>query len=170
MIRPEQPEYLAIGQVIGPRGVRGELRLAILTDAPERFHQLKRVFLGEEHKPHFVEGARLHVGQALLRLRGITDRSAAEIWRGAYVYVALADALPLEQDEYYYHQIVGLAVETAQGEPLGSVRGVLATGGNDVYVIASAQGELLLPAIKSVILEVDLEAGVMRVCVPEGLP
>jgi len=81
----------------------------------------------------------------------------------------MQDALPLEEGEYYCHQIEGLHAVTTEGERLGRVTEVLATGANDVYVVRGSQGELLLPAVKDVILRVDLEAGVLVVRLPEGL-
>lgn len=161
--------HLVIGRVVAPRGVRGELRVEIETDSPERFYGLREVFLGEELTPFEVRRARLHEGQALLQLKGIDDRNAAEQWRGALVYVPLTDAIPLEENEYYYYQIEGLQVVTVEGEVLGKVTEILATGANDVYVVQGEQGEILLPAIEDVIVEVNLEQGIMRVNLLEGL-
>jgi 16S rRNA processing protein RimM len=161
--------HLVIGRVIAPRGVRGELRVQIETDSPERFYGLRKVFLGEQLTPFEVHRARLHEGQALLQLKGIEDRNAAEQWRGALVYVALTDAIPLEENEYYYYQIEGLKVVTVEGEVLGTVTEIIPTGANDVYVVQGEEGEILLPAIEEVIVEVNLEEGILRVKLLEGL-
>jgi 16S rRNA processing protein RimM len=161
--------FLAIGRIVAPRGVRGELRVEIESDDPNRFLALQTVYLGEEHRPFRVRGARLHQGRALLVLAGIADRNAAEAWRGAYVYVAIEDALPLGENEYYHHQIVGLQAVTEEGEALGRVSEVLITGANDVYVIQGPRGEILLPAFEDVILAIDLPQGRMVVRIPEGL-
>lgn len=172
MNRPERrtdPEHLVVGRIVAPHGVRGEVRVAIETDDPERFARLERVYLGDERVPYAVEGARLHKGQALLRLRGIDDRDAAEAWRSAWVYVAFEDALPLDEDEYYHYQLVGLEAITDGGESLGRVAEILTTGANDVYVIRGPRGELLLPAIGEVVLEIDLEANRMVVRPPQEL-
>jgi len=161
--------FLVIGRVVAPRGVRGELKVAIQTDSPERFLRTSRVFLGEERRVYTVRSARLHQGHALVRLAGIETRNDAEPWRDAYVYVALEDAIPLEEDEYYYHQIEGLRVRTTKAEDLGRVVEVLQTGANDVWVVRGRGGEVLIPALKDVILGVDLDAGVVTVALPEGL-
>ena len=166
--RPEI-EYLAIGRVSAPRGVRGELRVDVETEDPERFRILKRVYLGEEYAPYRVLSGRVHRGQALLLLEGVTDRNTAEGWRGAYVYVAIDDALPLREGEYYYHQIIGLEALTEEGEALGRVTEVLVTGANDVYVIQGPRGEVLFPALEGVVLRIDLANGRMTVRIPEGL-
>ncbi len=161
--------FLVIGRVLAPRGVRGELKVAIETDTPERFLRTARVFLGEEHRVYTVRAARLHQGNALLRLSGIETRNDAEVWRNAYVYVAVEDAVPLEEGEYYHYQIEGLAVHTREGENLGRVVTVLQTGANDVWVVRGRGGEVLIPALKDVVIDVDLDAGVITVDLPEGL-
>ncbi len=161
--------YLAIGRIVAPRGVRGELRVEVETEDPERFRVLERVYLGEEHVAYAVRGARLHDRQALLLLVGIDDRTAAEALRGSWVYVSIEDALPLAEGEYYYHQIVGLQTVTEDGDALGRVTQVFPTGANDVYVIQGPRGEILLPALEGVILRIDLPNGRMTVRIPEGL-
>ncbi|NLD73463.1 MAG: 16S rRNA processing protein RimM [Chloroflexi bacterium] len=165
----DEPQFLAIGRIVAPRGVRGEMRVEIESDDPERFHALGTVYLGEEHRPFRVQGARLHQGRALLTLHGIADRSAAEAWRGVYVYVSREDALPLEENQYYHYQIIGLQAVTEEGEALGRISEVLTTGANDVYVIQGPRGEILLPAYQDVILHVDRASGRMVVRIPEGL-
>ncbi|MHB1294377.1 MAG: ribosome maturation factor RimM [Anaerolineae bacterium] len=160
---------LVVGKVVGARGVQGELKVRLETDDPTRFSALREVLLGEGHQPFQVQRARVHLGQGLLLLHGIADRNAAEQWRDALVYVAVEKAAPLEEDEYYYHQLVGLKVITVEGEDLGTLTEVLPTGANDVYVVHGSGGEVLLPAIKDVIQQVDLAQGRMLVKIPEGL-
>lgn len=161
--------HLVIGRVVAPRGLRGELKIAIETDDPERFGLLGEVYLGDGLVRFEVKRARLHGGQALLQLGGIESRTAAEQWRNAYVYVPLEEALPLSEGEYYYHQIEGLTVITVGGEVLGRVTEVLPTGANEVYVVQGDEGEILLPALKDVIIRIDLDAGTMVVRLPNGL-
>lgn len=171
--RAPEPRYLAIGQVAGAHGIQGELKVDILTDEPARFGRLTAVYVGweeEEPQPRQLAGFRLHHGRALLRIEGCADRSTAESLRGAYIQVPIEDALPLQEGEYYEHQIVGLAVWTTAGESLGELAEVLYTGANDVYLVRGAgRRDVLLPAIAGVIVEVDLEAGRMTVRLPEGL-
>lgn len=167
-IKIVEPEYIAIGRIVAPHGVRGEVKVRLETSA-ERLAQLRVVYLGGEHAYFEVSRARAQGQQALLHLSGLKNRDAAEAWRGAYVYVRLEDSPPLEENEYYHYQLTGLNVQTLEGERLGQITEVLATGANDVYVVQGDHGEILLPAIKQVILSVDLEAGTMLVQVPEGL-
>lgn len=166
--RPE-PRYLAIGRVVRPFGLRGELRVQLLTEYPEQLGRLRTVYLGREEAPWTVEGVRLHKKAALFRLAGCDSRTAAEALRGALVQIAREDAVPLEEDEYYEHQIVGMTVVAEDGTLLGKVTEIISTGANDVYVVVGPGGELLLPAIESVILEIDLHADQMVVHVMEGL-
>ncbi len=167
--RPPEPRYLAVGRVARPFGLRGELKVKLLTEYPEQLGRLRTVFLGPEAQAWTVEGLRLHQNAALFKLIGCNDRDAAEALRDMLVQIPLEEAVPLEEGEYYEHQIVGLAVVEQDGTPLGKVREILSTGSNDVYIVVGPEGELLLPAIEPVILEIDLQAGRMVVEVLEGL-
>lgn len=165
----EHKTHLVIGRIVAARGVRGELKVEISTDDPERFFRLREVYLGDALAPFTVKKARLFQGCALLTLHGIEDRTTAESWRGMYVHVKAEDAIPLAEGEYYHYQIIGLLAITTEGEKLGRVTEVLATGANDVYVVQGAQGEILLPAIRDVILNIDLKTGSLLVRLPDGL-
>jgi 16S rRNA processing protein RimM len=166
---------LIVGQVRGAHGLRGELQVEILTDDPHRFERLERVFLGKEEAeptPRLLKGCRLHHGWALLQIEGCDDRTAAEALRGCLVQVPVDEAIPLEEGEFFEHQILGLEVWTVSGELLGSVAEILYTGANDVYVVRRSgppPREILIPVIASVVLQVDLAAGRLVVELPEGL-
>jgi 16S rRNA processing protein RimM len=151
------------------------LRVAILTDDPQRFGLLDRVLVGREDEspvPRVVESFRLHKGQALLQLDGCHDRTAAEALRGYLVQITREEALPLEEGEYFEHQILGLDVWTVSGEHLGELMEIIYTGANDVYVVQpddTSGHDTLIPALEDVVLEVDLDAGRMVVELPDGL-
>lgn len=164
-------EFLAIGRVLRPHGVRGELLLETLTDFPEHLNDVDTVYLGEAAaaEPHALAGARRHRGRLFIRLEGCGDRDAAEAFRGQLVQIRLGDAAPPPPGSYYHHQIVGLSVVTDEGEALGEVTEILETGANDVYVVNGPSGEILLPALQSVIRQVDLDAKRMTVHLLEGL-
>jgi 16S rRNA processing protein RimM len=164
-----EPRYLVIGKIVAPWGIRGEVKMAIETDFPERFQRLKRVYLGEEAVAFVLEGSRLHKRHALLKLGGCDDRNAAEKLRGQWVQIPIEEAVPLGEDEYYVYQIVGLDVWTTEGEHLGRVSEVLSTGANDVYIVQGEKGEILIPAVEDVVLEVDLAGGRLIVELMEGL-
>ncbi|MBN1875432.1 MAG: 16S rRNA processing protein RimM [Anaerolineae bacterium] len=185
--RPE-PRYLAIGRILRPHGIDGELRMEILTDYPERVARLRFVYVGNADymdadvrpdvgirpdvriRRYHLRSARLHKDALLIKLEGCEDRNTAETFRGAVVAVSVDDAIPLDEGEYYHFQMVGTRVETETGEVLGEVVDVLSTPNvNDVYVVHGPRGELLLPAIKDVILDLDLDARRMVVHLIPGL-
>jgi 16S rRNA processing protein RimM len=171
--RAPEPRYLAIGQVVGVHGIHGELTVEILTESPDRFGLLRRVFIGPEDEEPVswrLESYRLHKGRALLKLAGCDDRDTAKTFRWQLVQVPRAEALPLAAGEYYEYQIIGLNTRTVTGEVLGPVVEILDTGANDVYVVMNPdRREILIPAIGDVIREIDLEAGWLVVELPEGL-
>ncbi len=173
--RNTPPDYLLLGQIMRPHGVRGELRMRIMTDYPERIAKLKVVHLaksveGKGLKTFPVRAMRMHQGHGLLLLDGVTDRDLAERLRQLYVLVRLEDAVPLEDDEFYLYELIGLSVQTEAGYELGTIKNVLETGANDVYVIDSPQyGEVLFPAIDDTIIDHDIDAGVVLVNIPDGL-
>jgi 16S rRNA processing protein RimM len=162
-------EYLAVGRGLRPHGVRGDLVLGPLTDFPEHLAQVETVYVGDDAEPHALETARLHRQHLIIHLAGVDDREAAEAYRDRLVQIRADLAAPLPPGRFYHHQVVGLHVVTDDGEPLGEVVEVLETGANDVYVVAGHGGEVLLPAIKDVILSIDLEAQQMRVHLLDGL-
>jgi 16S rRNA processing protein RimM len=163
------PRYLVIGRVARPWGIRGEVKVEIMTDFPDRFSLLRKVHLGPEAVPFALEGFRLHKGAALLKLEGFHDRASVEKLRGQLVQIPIEEAVPLEENEYYEHQIVGLAVWTAGGEYLGTVDEVISTGSNDVYVVRGEGPEILIPAIEDVVLEINLAQERLVVELMEGL-
>jgi 16S rRNA processing protein RimM len=162
---PPQPpnlegiEFLAIGEVAAPHGVRGYFSVRILTDFPQRFKQLQRVFLGEEHVSFVVEGVRVLPRRVLMKIAGVNSPEAARPFGGQLIYVPVQEAMPLKEGEYYWYQIIGLEVWTIEGEHLGKVTDILATGSNDVYIVQGEQREVLVPAIEEVITDVDLAHG-----------
>ncbi len=130
---------------------------------------IEQIYLDNTERPHRVLSRRAHQGGILVRLDGIVTRNAAEAVRGARVIVRVGDLPELLPGEYYAYQLIGLRVVSESGEALGELSEVLRTGSNDVYVVKTAAGELVLPAIESVVRKIDLEAGTMTVVVPEGL-
>ncbi len=167
--RPE-PRYLAVGRVLRPHGIRGELRVEILTDYPEHLAEVPCLYVGESHTPYPLRGFRFHKGAMLVRLEGCDDRNAAEALRGDYLYVALEDAVPLEEGEYYLFQLEGMEVFTEEGDRLGEIVEVIALpGANEVYVVHGPRGERLIPATREVVQALDLDAGRMIIRPLPGL-
>lgn len=170
----DQPRFLLLGEVLRPHGVRGELKIRVLTDYPERIAQLDMVYVGDDPNAdaavgYRVENMRSQNEYGLLKLRGVDTRDQADTLRQMYVMVALEEAVPLEEGEFYIYQLIGLNVQTHNGQPLGTLTEVLETGANNVYIVDSPQyGEVLIPALDDTILSIDVEAGVMIVKLPEG--
>lgn len=172
---PPEPPFLLLGRILRPHGIRGEVRIEVLTAYPERIGPQSRIYLGADPADrrravaYTVVHARPHQEYLILKLEGINDRSAADLLRAQYVMVALEDAVPLEEGEFYLFQAIGLQVYTDAGEHLGQVTDVLETGANDVYVVHGARGEILLPAIDECVLRVDIAAQRMTVHLLDGL-
>jgi 16S rRNA processing protein RimM len=162
-------EYLAVARVVAAHGIRGEVRCDVITDFPERFKRTRRLFAGNAHHAVEVERSRVERRVLLLKLAGVDTRDDAEKLRGQTLYVHESDAVQLPPDSFYWHQIIGLTVRTVDGQDLGQVAEIMETGSNDVYVVRSADREVLLPAIKDVIRNIDLAAGVITVELMEGL-
>lgn len=161
--------WIATGRVMGTYGAAGELRVQPLGRFPERFRELRRVFVGEHFEPAAVVHRRAYRQGLILRLDQVRSRETARQLIGSYLYVPESEAVPLPAGEYFVHQIVGLSVRTADDQDLGQVAEVLQTGSNDVYVVKGPQGEVLLPATKEVIRSIDLDAGTMLVALLPGL-
>jgi 16S rRNA processing protein RimM len=166
----KQPTFVAAGRVMRPHGVRGELRVEAVSHLMRSLQAGSRVYLGSRHAAARVASARLHGRHWLVRLEGCGDRETAERWRGAELGVRVDDLPPLPEGEYFYWQILGLQVVTEDGRALGTIEEILETGANDVYIVRSPdRPEVLLPAIQSVIRQVDLAAGEIRVRLIPGL-
>lgn len=171
----QPPQYLILGEILRPHGVRGELRMRVFTDYPERIADKQQLILAEDEEGKKartlrLESVRMHQNYALLKFEGIDDRDAADLLRELIVLVEMDDAVPLEEGEFYLYQVIGLQVVTDDGENLGTIKEVMETGANDVYIVDTEQyGEVLLPAIPSIILNTDVKAGVVTVHLMDGL-
>jgi 16S rRNA processing protein RimM len=171
----ETPKYLLLGEVLRPHGIRGELRVRLLTDYPERINDLDEVFIGvgvEDENPtvYAVEHMRMNPPYGLLKLEGVKDREGADLLRSLFVMVDIENAVPLEEGEFYLYQLIGLAVKLEDGTPLGTLTEVLETGANDVYVVDSPQyKEVLIPVTDETIVRTDIDAGELIVRLPDGL-
>jgi 16S rRNA processing protein RimM len=167
----EAPDYFVVGKIVGAHGVRGEVKISLMTDNPERFRPGARLLLESEEGlvPVEVDSARPHKGMMLVKLASVPDRTSAELLQWRRLLIPEEEAMPLGEHENYAHDLIGLRVETIDGEALGKIAEVLFAPANDVYVVAGPDGELLLPALRDVVLRVDLEEGKMLVQIPDGL-
>ena len=156
-------EYLLIGQVLRPQGIKGQVKVRPDTDDPERFLDLETVYLkkGEAYEPVSVDEISVRDDGVDLRLANAQSRDEAEKQRNLLLYVDRAHAVELGEDETFICDLIGCKAVDTQGNELGTVKDVLQPGGNDVYVIKTPKGEMLLPALKHVIPTVDVEKGVI---------
>jgi 16S rRNA processing protein RimM len=165
-----EPLFLAIGKLRRPHGVHGEILMDVVTDFPERIKAGITVFVGPQYQEQTIRSARSNAGTMLVAFEGFNDPEEAGGLRNQYLYVRADDRPPLPEGEYYHHQLIGLPVQTDEGQRLGILSEILPNAANDVYVVRPEQGpEILLPAIDSVILDIDLQQGEIRVHLLEGL-
>ena len=166
----QPPEYLAVGHIVRPHGLRGLMVFQPFSDLVRNLVPSNTVYIGSERIPAIIRDFQPHKARFLLSIEGCEDFNTAERWRGETVHIRFDDAGPLTEGVYYHWQILDLQVITKGGESLGKVVQILETGANDVYVVRGQDGvELLLPAIEEVILEVDLESSRMVVKLIPGL-
>ena len=159
-----QQEYLQIGEIVRPQGIRGEVKLRAMTEDMTRYARLKTVFLKKngQYIPYGVKKGRSYDGFAFLQLEGVDDRDAAEALRGVEIYIDRAHAIKLGEDENFVCELIGLEAIDENGEKIGKLHDVLKPNSVcDVYVFDTARGELMIPALKRVVRKVDVEAGKM---------
>ena len=155
--------YIEIGEVLRPQGVQGLVKVRPDTDDPQRFLDLKTVWIktGDTYAAAEVRDASVRDGFVYLRLGGAEDRDQAEKQRGLMLYVDRANAKPLRRDEWFICDLIGCAVRTDTSRTIGEVTDVLQPGANDVFVIRTPRGEMLVPVLKRVISSVDVEQRVI---------
>ena len=163
-------EYLRIGIVLRPQGVRGELKVQPLTDDPDRFRQLEEVYLegkkggSDKSGPQrggYERRALLSVsvrdGAVYLQLEGVPDRNAAELLRNRYLCVDREHAVKLPEGRYFVCDLIGCTVVDSEGKHLGRLCDVFETGANDVYSVRQDDGKtFLVPALRKLLAQVDV--------------
>ena len=163
---------LRVGVITSPHGIKGEVKVFPTTDDAKRFKELKKVILdtGKEYIPMEIEHVKFFKNMVILKFRGYDNINEIEKYKSKDLLITRDQAVDLAPDEYFITDLIGLAVVSDQGVELGTLKDVLETGANDVYVVAMKDGkELMLPAIGDCILNVDLEQRRMEVHVLEGL-
>ena len=156
-------DYLLIGEITKPQGVRGELKLRPITCDPGRFEGLTTAYVkdGDGYKPVSISVRKADADAVYLRMEGVETRNDAELVRGTMLYIDRAHAVELDEDSTFLCDLVGLRGVLTGGGEIGTLTEVMQPGGNDVYVFKGAKGEVLVPALKSVVVKVDLNEGVM---------
>lgn len=158
-------EYLMIGEVLKPQGIRGLVKVRPDTDDPARFLELEYVYVkkGGEYQKAAVEEVSVREDTVFLRLNGCLDRDTAEKQRGTLLYIDRQNAVELAENETFICDLIGCEVRDKSGRVLGKIRDVLQPGGNDVYVVKCPKGEMLLPALLHIVTDVKTEEGFVTV-------
>ena len=165
-------ELLQVGVITTTHGVRGEVKVFPTTDDPNRFKSLKHVLLdtGREKKSLEVQGVKFFKQFVILKFKGIDNINDIEMYKKRELWIPREEAQELEEDEYYIADLIGMDVVLEDGSKFGTLKDVMETGANDVYVVEDAKGEeILLPAIRECILDVDVEKNVMTIHLMKGL-
>ena len=161
------PSAVYVGRILKPVGLRGEVRVEVASDAPERFAPGADLYI--EGNPHHILSMRPMNKGLVLKLADVSSYSEAEALRDKALYVEESQVPPAPQGSYYHYQVLGMQVYTREDEYLGEVTEIIQTGSNDVYVLSKGERGVLVPAVDSVVMEIDVEAGRMTVDLPEGL-
>lgn len=171
MTEKQEKDFLAVGKIVNTHGIKGEVRVIPMTSDVSRFDYLLYTWIKKDGKlrEYRVTSVRYHKQFVLVKLQGVDSMTEAESLKGCELLVDREHARPLDEDEYFICDLIGLKVYEDE-KLLGELTEVLETGSNDVYVVRGEDNkELLIPALKSVVLDVDLENRRMQVKLPEGL-
>ena len=165
-------DLLQVGVITSTHGVRGEVKVFPTTDDPARFKKLKNVVLdtGKEMIDLEVAGVKFFKNMVIVKFKGIDNINDVEKYRQKSLYVTRENAVKLKKNEYFIADLIGLAAKSDEGEDLGTLSDVLQTGANDVYVLSKeGSDDILLPAIRECVKEVDLDNGEITVHLLPGL-
>ena len=161
-----------IGKILKPHGVKGSVKAEVITSFPGHFLELKTVYIEHENQKqaYSIEEARLSDRFVFLKFSEINDHDQAEKLRNHYIYIEQKDLMPLNEDEYYIHDLIGLKVFDEHGVFIGTIRDVWTYSANDIYVLDTDDGqEKLIPAIKQVVKSVNLKERTMVIHSMEGM-
>jgi 16S rRNA processing protein RimM len=168
--------FLPVGKIIGAHGVKGNLKVHSYAESVSVFKPgslILAIHAGKIEKHFAIKWAKPHGKSILLSFKGIEDRSTAKTLLGAELFIERIALPELEEGVYYWVDIIGLSVFTTDNKYIGRVESIMSTGSNDVYIVKNKtkddSTEILIPAIESVVLEIDFENKAMRVKLPEGL-
>lgn len=165
-------DFLKVGVITTTHGVRGEVKVYPTTDEPERFLELDHVLLdtGKEFRDLEIKNVRFFKNLVILKFKGIDNINDIEKYKGHDLWIPREEGQELDEDEYYIADLLGLRVMLDDGTEFGTLKNVMETGANDVYIInTNAYGEVLVPAIRECIQDIDLEKNTMTIHLMKGL-
>ncbi len=162
-------EYLEAGKIVNIHGIRGEVKIMPYCDSPELLCEFDRLFLGKSLKEIYIQRSRVQKNMVICKIEGIDSPEQAEKLRNQMLYMH-RDDLELDENTYFIQDLIGITVKDADtGEIYGTIDDVLQTGANDVYSIKNSDKNYLVPAIADVVVDTDIDSGIMTIRVPEGL-
>ncbi len=153
---PEVRDWMIVGEIAGPFGLHGEIKVEPLTDYPERFDHLETVYLGTTHRPYTVLRSRFHKSHVLLTLEGVETPEQIDMLRREDVQIPREEAVELPEGHYFLEDIIGAEVVTSVGHPVGRITDIIRTGGNDVYVVNEGPAAVLVPVVKDAVTSLDV--------------
>ena len=165
-------EYLEIGQIVNTQGLKGEVKINPFTDDIKRFDDLKKIYVEiNNNKENLeIEKVRYVKNLVIVKFKGLNAIENVEKFKGKYIFIDETDKLNLPEDTYYITDLIGAKViDDSTKNEIGIITDVFSTGSNDVYVVKTLDKEILLPAIKQVILNIDINSKVINVNLIEGL-
>lgn len=168
MLMGKDEKNVVIGEIVTTFGNKGEVKVRPYTDFPEHFEQMKEIYIAGpkgDCRMLKIESVRYHKGAVLIKFAGVDDMSSAETLRDSTLRISEAELIPLEEGEYYIHDILGIEMVTTEGEHLGKIKEVLRSPAHDVYVTERA----MIPAVKEFVVSIDLDKREMVVRPVEGL-
>lgn len=162
-----------IGKIVNTHGIRGEIKVVRISDFDERFEKGNTVYVVKENKeplPLVIKAHRIHKGFDLLLFEGYDSINEVEAFKGASLEITEDQLTELEENEFYYHEIIGCTVFSTGNEEIGRIKEILSPGANDVWVVQRAgKKDLLIPYIKEVVMEVDTQEKKIVIEPMEGL-
>ena len=165
--------YISIGKVVNAHGVEGDIKVYSYADSLTVFSPGNMILMknpdDSSEKCYKVKWSAPHSRFVLLMFEGIDSRSLADNLKGCELFIEKAGLPQLDENTYYWEDIIGLSVYTADDDFLGRIESILRTGSNDVYVVKDGKSEILVPAMESVVIKIDLDQKTMKVNLPEGL-
>ena len=166
---PPKPDHVIVGQVRKAHGVRGEVVVEVLTDDPTMVFATGRRLLTEDHGELHIRRSTPFKGGWILRLSEITTRNEAELWRNRYLLLPMSELKPLGEDEVYYHDLVGLNVQLAGGQPVGRVEALFEVPQGLMLDVRTERGTVMVPYRPEVVTSVDIASGTIVIDPPAGL-
>jgi len=168
----EKKDHVLVGEIVGVHGIKGTNKIRSYAESLSLFRPGSSVLVreaGGQENSREIKWVKPHTGKALISFKGVNERSQAEALIGAELFVPREELAELEEGTHFWFDLIGMAVYTSEDKYLGRIESIIETGSNDVYVVQDNKKEVLIPALESVVLDIDTQEKRMLVELPEGL-